>query len=115
MTPFGLKMRALRKERGISQKQMAKDLGISPAYLSALEHGWRGKATTNRILQICDYFDLIWDDVEDIKNLSLVSKPRVTIDTQGLSGDATKLVNLLSYKIGYLDKDKIKRLISIIE
>ena len=115
MTPFGMKMRQLRKEKGVTQKQMAKDLGISPAYLSALEHGLRGKATTNRVQQICDYFDLIWDDVEEIKNLSFISKPRVTIDTQGLSCDATKLVNLLSYKIGYLDDDKIKHLLSIIE
>ena len=43
MTPFGERVRALREKRGVSQKQMAKKLAISPAYLSALEHGHRGR------------------------------------------------------------------------
>ena len=42
MTPFGAKIRALRAERGVSQKDMAAALGVSAAYLSALEHGRRG-------------------------------------------------------------------------
>jgi DNA-binding XRE family transcriptional regulator len=41
MTPFGEAMHRLRAERGISQKQMAAAIGVSPAYLSALEHGKR--------------------------------------------------------------------------
>ncbi|TIT83335.1 MAG: helix-turn-helix transcriptional regulator, partial [Mesorhizobium sp.] len=36
MTPFGEKLRALRAERGLSQKAMAEAIGVSAAYLSAL-------------------------------------------------------------------------------
>ena len=43
MTPFGEKMRALRAERGLQLKDMAAGLGVSSAYLSALEHGRRGR------------------------------------------------------------------------
>ncbi|MBO6784864.1 MAG: helix-turn-helix transcriptional regulator, partial [Alphaproteobacteria bacterium] len=43
MTPFGEKVRALRKARGVNLKQMAADLELSPAYLSSLEHGHRGR------------------------------------------------------------------------
>ena len=43
MTPFGRRLRELREERGLSAKDMAAGLGISPAYLSALEHGRRGR------------------------------------------------------------------------
>ena len=39
MTPFGVKLRQIRAERGITLKQMAESLGVSPAYLSSLEHG----------------------------------------------------------------------------
>ena len=41
MTPFGEKMRSLRAERGLQLKDMAAGLGVSSAYLSALEHGRR--------------------------------------------------------------------------
>ena len=34
MTPFGERVRELRRERGISQKKMAEDIGVSAAYLS---------------------------------------------------------------------------------
>ncbi|TKB38718.1 MAG: helix-turn-helix transcriptional regulator, partial [Mesorhizobium sp.] len=37
MTPFGERLRVLRNERGVSQKDMAKAIGVSAAYLSALE------------------------------------------------------------------------------
>ena len=36
MTPFGERLRELRQERGIAQKDMARALGVSAAYLSAL-------------------------------------------------------------------------------
>jgi len=36
MTPFGVKLRQLRAERGIALKDMAEALGVSAAYLSAM-------------------------------------------------------------------------------
>ena len=43
MTPFGERVRRLRRERGLLLKDMAAHLGVSSAYLSALERGERGK------------------------------------------------------------------------
>lgn len=108
MTPFGERIRALRKTRKISQKQMAADLGVSNAYLSALEHGHRGRPAPGMIQQICGYFNLIWDETEDLKRLADLSHPRATIDTSGLSPKATELANLLSENIGELDEDTIQ-------
>ena len=45
MTPLGQKLRELRLKKGVSQKEMAAALGVSAAYLSALEHGRRGVPT----------------------------------------------------------------------
>jgi transcriptional regulator with XRE-family HTH domain len=45
MTPLGARIRQLRDERGVTLKDMAKALHVSSAYLSALEHGRRGKPT----------------------------------------------------------------------
>ena len=42
MTPFGARLRALRAEREVTLQQLAGELQVSAAYLSALEHGRRG-------------------------------------------------------------------------
>lgn len=112
MTPLGEKIRELRKRKGVSQKQMAADLGVSAAYLSALEHGNRGRAGSGFLMQVCDYFDLIWDEAEELKSLANLSHPRVVVDTSGLSPKATELANLLSRKIDDLDDDTIDWIIA---
>jgi transcriptional regulator with XRE-family HTH domain len=43
MTPFGQKLRDLRAARNVTLKDMAAALRVTPAYLSALEHGRRGR------------------------------------------------------------------------
>ena len=39
MTPFGEKLRDLRKQHGMTMASMAQHLGVSSAYLSQVEHG----------------------------------------------------------------------------
>jgi transcriptional regulator with XRE-family HTH domain len=114
MTPFGAKVRALRRERGITMKRMAGDLEISQAFLSALEHGHRGRPSPALLVQICEYFHLIWDEYEEMHRLARLSHPRVTVDTRGLDPARTELANLLADKIAVLDDataaDLLKRL-----
>lgn len=110
MTPFGEKLRALRRERGVSQKEMAAAIGVSAAYVSALEHGRRGVPTWTLIQKIIGYFNVIWDDAEELQRLAESSHPRVRIDTSGLSPAATELANLLAETIGRLDDADIRRL-----
>jgi len=108
MTPFGAKVRELRAARGILLKKMADDLGVSSAYLSALEHGHRGRPGPGLVLQICGYFDLIWDEAEELKRLGSASHPRITVNTAGLSPAATELANTLAEQIGDLDDATIQ-------
>ncbi|RUM98580.1 XRE family transcriptional regulator [Pseudaminobacter arsenicus] len=115
MTPFGQKLRELRRERGLNQKDMAAALGISAAYLSALEHGRRGVPTWAMIQKIIGYFNIIWDDAEELQRLAENSHPRIVIDTSGLSPAATELANILAVSIGRLGEDDIKGLIAQVE
>jgi len=108
MTPFGHKMRDLRTAMQVTQKDMAKALGVSAAYLSALEHGNRGRPGPGLIMQICEYFGLIWDQADDLKRLARLSHPRVTVDTSGLSPTATELANELSASIAELDEQTLQ-------
>jgi transcriptional regulator with XRE-family HTH domain len=112
MTPFGEKLRALRCERGLSQKDMAAALGVSAAYLSALERGKRGVPTWALIQKIIGYFNVIWDDAEELQRLAESSRPRVVIDTSNLSPAATELANRLADTIAKLSEEEIKGLIA---
>lgn len=102
MTPFGAKIRALRAERGVTLKDMAAALRVSPAYLSALEHGRRGRPSFAQVQAMIGFFNVIWDEAEEIERLARLSHPRVTIDTSGLEPRATKLANRLADEIAYL-------------
>jgi transcriptional regulator with XRE-family HTH domain len=115
MTPFGARVRALRKAKGITLKRMAADLEVSSAYLSALEHGKRGRPTWFMVQEITRYLDIIWDDAEDLARLAKLSHPRIVIDTAGLNPKATQLANRLSERIGDLTDEALDRLLAAVE
>lgn len=112
MTPFGARLRALRAEKGVTMAMMAQALQVSPAYLSALEHGRKGRPTVGLLHQICAYFSLIWDDAEALRRVAELSHPRVVVDTAGLSPKATELANRLAEKIGELDDSRLDALLA---
>ena len=110
MTPLGARMRAMREERGVTLKDMAKALRVSSAYLSALEHGRRGKPTWILLQRIIAYFNVIWDEAEELQRLAELSDPKVTIETAGLSPEATELANRLARDIGRLSAEDLTAL-----
>ena len=112
MTPFGAKLRELRKSRGLTLMEMAKAAGVSGAYLSALEHGKRGRPSWHLIQSIIAHLNIIWDEAEDLVSLSKISHPRITIDTSGLSPEATELANRLSMTISKLDDATVQELLA---
>jgi transcriptional regulator with XRE-family HTH domain len=111
VTPFGAKVRALRRAQGVTLKKMATDLQISQAYLSALEHGRRGRPAQYLVRQICGYFNIIWDDAEALENLARLSHPRVVVDTAGLLPKATELANRLAESIGDVDEPGLEKML----
>lgn len=115
MTPFGEKLRELRRERGITQGQMAAALNVSSAYLSALEHGRRGRPSWDLLQRIIGYLNVIWDDAEELQRLAALSHPKVTVETGGLSPEATTLANRLAETIGTLTPEDISALLAHLE
>jgi len=115
MTPFGLKMRELRRARSITLKRMAEDLQISPAYLSALEHGHRGRPSPVLLRQICSFFNVIWDEAEELQRLAAISHPRIVVDTAGLSPKATELANRMAERIGELDEATLESVLDLLK
>jgi len=100
----------MRAERGVSLKDMAAAINVSSAYLSALEHGRRGKPTGFLLHRIIAFFNVIWDEAEELQRLAEISDPKITIDTGGLAPEATELTNRLAGAIGKLDAEDLRAL-----
>jgi transcriptional regulator with XRE-family HTH domain len=94
---------------------MADSVGVSPAYLSALEHGKRGRPSWPLVQRIIAYFNIIWDEAEDVVQLARISHPRIAIDTSGLSPRATELANRLADEVGKLDEAAIGEMLAVLD
>ncbi|MAV47045.1 MAG: XRE family transcriptional regulator [Alphaproteobacteria bacterium TMED89] len=115
MTPFGEKMVALRDSRGWTQKKMAEKLGVSAAYLSALENGQRGKPSRRLLHAVCQTFGIIWDEADALADLAQASHPVVKISTRGLSATHTRFAHVLADRIGSLSETQLKAWLVLLE
>ncbi|HEY8611104.1 MAG TPA: helix-turn-helix domain-containing protein [Roseomonas sp.] len=115
MTPFGARLRQWRAERGVTLREMAGAMQVSSAYLSALEHGRRGAPSLGLVHQVCEYLGLIWDDADELRRLAQLSRPRVVLDTAGLSPEATELANRLADSIRRLPPGVVSELRAVLE
>lgn len=113
LTPFGARIRDLRRQQAVSQKRMAADLQISAAYLSALERGRRGRPSPVLVDQICGYFNIIWDEADALRRLAKLSHPRVVIDTTQTGPEATELANRLAEGINELPVTRVKQMLAV--
>ena len=114
MTPFGQKVRDLRAARGVTLADMAAALDVSPSYLSAQEHGRRGRPGRERVHRICQYLNIVWDEADELQRLAALSHPRVTVDTAGLSPEATALANELAARIRGLPEAKVREMLAVL-
>lgn len=115
MTPFGQKLRQLRAARKMTLKDLAKALHVTPAYLSALENGKRGKPSKGLVHQVSAALGIIWDDAEELARLAALSDPRPRVDTSGLSAKATEIANRLAMDIGRLSDAELDRLMEVLK
>lgn len=115
MTPFGARLRELRAQRGVMLKELAAALQVSAAYLSALEHGRRGQPSAGLVHQVNEFFGLIWDDAEEMARVARQSQPKVTLDTGGLSPEATALANRLSRDIRRLSPEGVAAIARVLD
>ncbi len=78
MVDFGNKLKTLREKKGLSQKQLGLQLGLTKSTISAYENGLR-KPSYDVLIVIADIFNVTTDYLLGVK-----SKGN-TIDLSGLS------------------------------
>jgi transcriptional regulator with XRE-family HTH domain len=115
VTPFGRRVRELRRERGLLLKDMAAHLGVSVAYLSALERGERGKPTWTLLQGVLQYFRIIWDEADELLRLADLSEPKVRIDASGRDPDTVLFLNRLARELPALTDDDIAAMLAILD
>ena len=110
MTPFGIKLKHIREQRHKSLKDLSKALKVSIAYLSMLENGKRGRPADGLIELICSYFNLSWEEADELKFLAKHSDINTKMNSEKLSLNATMLTNILKNNIKWLTEEQIKKL-----
>jgi predicted transcriptional regulator/DNA-binding XRE family transcriptional regulator len=77
---LGAKVRALRRQKGMTQAQLAERLGISGSYLNLIEHN-RRPLSAPLLIRLAEIFDL------DLRTLSADQHARVVADLMEAFGD----------------------------
>ena len=111
MTPFGIKLKHIREQRHKSLKDLSKALKVSIAYVSMLENGKRGRPADGLIELICSYFNLSWEEADELKFLAKHSDINIQMNSEKLSLNATMLTNVLKNNIKWLTEEQLKDLI----
>jgi transcriptional regulator with XRE-family HTH domain len=115
VTPFGVRVRELRRQRGLLMKDMAAHLGVSSAYLSALERGERGKPTWTLLQGVLQYFHIIWDEADDLLRLADLSDPKVRIDASRQGPRAILLANRLAREFDSLSDEDVTAILAVLD
>ena len=111
MTPFGIKLKHIRVQRHKSLKDLSKAVKVSTAYVSMLENGKRGRPADGLIELICSYFNLSWEEADELKFLAKHSDINTKMNSEKLSLNATMLTNVLKNNIKWLTEEQLKYLI----
>ena len=111
MTPFGIRLKHIREQRHKSLKDLSKALKVSIPYVSMLENGKRGRPADGLIELICSYFNLSWEEADELKFLAKNSDINTKLNSEKLSLNATMLTNVLKNNIKWLTEEQLKNLI----
>lgn len=113
MTKFGIFVRKLRLDKGIRLRDMAKDLGISPAYLSAMETGHKD-IPDSLADKISSVYNLSIEQTKELKHSIILSKQKICITT-GQIAWKNEIVSKLREKLDNLSEEQQFKIIEVLK
>lgn len=113
ITNFGLFVRDLRLKKSEILKDMAGKLGVTSAFLSAVENG-KKQIPAQWFDKISQKYHLNGKEKEELRDAIDTSKDKILIDTKDVSNKNKELAMVFARSFGELDDDamdKIKKLL----
>lgn len=92
-TFVGPRLRQLRRTRNQTQSQMAKALGVSPAYINLLENNQRS-LSVQVLMALSDVYQVDWRDLVQDESASLLAELRSALSDPTFGGDLPDLQEL---------------------
>lgn len=114
LTKFGKQLRSLRLETNQRLKDMAGVLGVTVAYLSAVENGKRA-IPDNWIEKIADEYHLSDDEVASLQMAAFENKRDVRLDLNGLNEAEVGLTLSFARRFKNLSDDQVSELQKILD
>jgi len=109
LTPFGKLVRKLRIDKGESLKDMAADLDLKPAYLSAVETG-RKNPSTRLVESVVARFCLTHEDKAELEEAAQLSRDSVKINMEDFCLQKRQIASSFARNFDSLSQDEMNQL-----
>ncbi|WP_312605617.1 helix-turn-helix domain-containing protein [Kosakonia cowanii] len=109
VTNFGKYLRKLRIDRGMVLKDMAEMIGVSSAYLSAIELGKRA-IPDDLISDVVKGFGLSKKEGEKLSKYAQLSQPSIKVDMSDANDQNKELMLVFARKFKDLSPDQLDKL-----
>lgn len=114
LTNFGKALRRIRLERDELLKNMSEKLGVTPAYLSAIENG-KKKATQSLCDRIIAEYQLQPDETDMLMDAYFSTQDQVVIPTQSMEENRQNLSVMFARKINEINETDMEKILKILE
>lgn len=108
-TKFGIYLRKLRLDHQMLLKDMASKLGISPAYLSAIELGKR-QIPDELVDNISSSFEIKDNKLTELYAAVANSQTSVNVSLEGMDSDNKEVFLAFARKLKTLDSNQLIRI-----
>ena len=113
ITSVGKFLRRLRIDKGEILRTMAQTLGVSSAFLSAVENG-KKKLPDAWLPKLQASYNLSSEQMEELKQAIIESRDTVELDMRNTSEDNRRLAVSFARRFDSLDEETSKKLFSIL-
>jgi len=107
MSPFASYLRALRKQRGLRQKELAHDLGYEPSYISALERSEKGPPKQDFINRLIRGLQLTEEEQATLSEALRLSRRYISLPSRASEREYA-LLHQLEPQLGHLSPLQIQ-------
>ena len=113
ITSVGKFLRKLRLNKGEILKTMADNLGVSSAFLSAIENG-KKKLPDTWYPKLCELYNLSAEQMEELKRAVMESNDTVEINIRNASAGNRQFAVSFARQFDTLDEETCKKLLEIL-